>query len=240
MEPARFIWRALRSRFRDHRGELSAIRRHIRPGDVVCDIGANKGSFLYWLSRWCQHGRVVAFEPQADLAEYLVMMCRNLQLNNTTIEHSAVFSKTGEQQLFIPLDHKPGASLIQTPHDGDTGIVSVPTVSLDDYFSDDTRVAVLKVDVEGAEKHVFDGARRILERDMPLLVFECESRHIDGNMSDVFSYLEDLGYRGSFVQQGQTRPLSFFNEDIHQKRDGDYFWKKRGYCSNFIFVRDIK
>jgi hypothetical protein len=61
----RFAIRALKARFRDHSAELSVIKRHIRRGDIVCDVGANKGSFVYWLSRWAgKSGRVVAFEPQ--------------------------------------------------------------------------------------------------------------------------------------------------------------------------------
>ncbi|WP_441237475.1 FkbM family methyltransferase [Bradyrhizobium sp. 930_D9_N1_4] len=236
-ERTRFLWRALRSRFRDHRAELSAILNHVRPGDIVCDVGANKGSFLYWLSRWSAHGRAVAFEPQQDLADYLTRMCAVLPLQNVTIEAKAVFSQTGRGELFVPKGHKPGASLSKNGLSYATiETVPVPVVALDDYFSTNDRISVVKIDVEGAEIGVFEGAERIVKRDKPLLVFECESRHLVGrSISDVFLYLEKLGYRGSFIQRGRVFPVSQFREDVHQSNDGQWFWKKADYCSNFIF-----
>lgn len=236
-EVPRFLWRAVRSRFRDHRAELAAIRGYIKPGALACDVGANKGSFLYWLSRWCEGGKVVAFEPQPDLAAYLAKMRSALSLENVQIEASAVFSESGTRELFIPEGHKPGASLSTAGLSYATlHAITVPTVALDDYFSESQKVSVLKIDVEGAETEVFRGAERILRKDMPLLVFECEARHISaGTISDVFRQLEKIGYRGSFVDRGCIRPVSQFREDVHQSRDGEWFWKKSSYCPNFLF-----
>ena len=210
---------------------------HIQPGDLVCDVGANKGSFLYWLSKWSAPGRVVAFEPQLDLAAYLTRMCTELPLQNVTIEAKAVFSETGSKEFFVPKGHQPGASLskeglsyavIETVH--------VPVVALDDYFGVNDRISVLKIDVEGAEVGVFEGAERILRKDMPLLVFECESRHLgDLRISDVFNHPENIGYLRSFIQRGHVFPISQFREEVHQRRDGEWFWKRSGYCPNFIF-----
>ena len=59
----RFLWRAFRNRFRDSQIELSELKKHLEPSDITCDIGANKGSFTYWLSKWFYNGKVIAFEP---------------------------------------------------------------------------------------------------------------------------------------------------------------------------------
>src|SRR5580700_7398956 len=100
-EIARFLLRGLKARFRDQRAEFDIIRRHVRPGDIVCDIGANKGSFIYWLSRWCRGGRVVAFEPQPQFAQHLADVCRALRLDNVTVEAKAVYAHSGTQDLFV-------------------------------------------------------------------------------------------------------------------------------------------
>jgi len=235
---ARFRWRAWKARFRDQRAELAVIRREIRRGQTVCDIGANKGSFTYWLAKWAWPGRVVAFEPQAELAEYVRLACQALGLTNVTVEAKAVHARSGVLSLFIPGEKdSPGATLVAKAAAGAPGrSIEVPVVSLDEYFPADVPISVLKVDVEGAERGVFEGAQRILRQYGPLLVFECENRHLEsGSVHDVFAYLEQFGYQGSFVCGSRLRPLAEFDAAIHQRNDGERFWDAKDYCNNFVF-----
>ena len=236
-ETIRFRVRALKARFRDQKAEFDVIRQHLRPRDIACDIGANKGSFINWLSRWVHDGRVVAFEPQPDLAHYLTNICRVMGLGNVRVEAKAVYSHSGDQDFFVPKGHQPGASLGHRAAEGESfTTLSVPTIALDDYFDASDKITLLKIDVEGAELGVFKGAERILRQHAPLLVFECENRHLaPGNVQDVFSYLESLGYEGSFVCGNQVLPLSGFDAAVHQRQVGDWFWKSKDYSNNFIF-----
>jgi FkbM family methyltransferase len=232
-----FRHRALKALLRDQKAEFEIIRRHIRRGDIVCDIGANKGSFIYWLSRWVGDGRVVAFEPQPDLARGLADVCRVIGLDNVRVEAKAVYSRSGDQELFLPTGHQPGASLLQASVQGQRfTTLSVPTIALDDYFAESDGVTLLKIDVEGAELDVLKGAERILRRHGPLLVFECENRHLaPGRVQDVFSWLGTLGYTGSFIRHQRVLPLCEFDAAVHQRSDGDWFWKSKDYCNNFVF-----
>lgn len=238
-ESLRFRIRALRALFRDQRAELVEIWQHLRPGDIACDIGANKGSFIYWLSWWVREGRVVAFEPQPELARRLQEICRVIGLPNVTVEAKAVHSLAGQQTLYVPVGHQPGASLKRSDMPSSEVItLSVPVVALDEYFGERDRVALLKIDVEGAELGVFKGAERILRHQTPLLVFECENRHhAPGDFGDVFSYLASLGYEGSFVCRNQLLPIAQFDAAVHQRQEGEWFWKSREYCNNFIFKK---
>jgi FkbM family methyltransferase len=235
-EASRFLVRLLRSRFRDHWTELAELRRHIRRGEVVCDIGANKGSFLYWLARWSAPGKAIAFEPQPDLAAGLSRLCTKFSLGNVVVEQAAVGASTGIRELFVPEGHQPSGSLFKPP--GASTAIKVPTVALDDYLSADQRVSAIKIDVEGAELDVLLGAKRTLSQFMPLLIVECD-RHLTSidRMNETFSFLSDLGYSGVFVSGRQLVPLSNFDLDRHQNTDGEWFWKQKGYCNNFIFRR---
>ena len=112
----------------------------------------------------------------------------------------------------------------------------MPVVALDDYFKESDRITLLKIDVEGAELAVFKGAERILRQHAPLLIFECENRHLaPGNVQDVFSYLAGFGYEGSFICRHRRLPISQFDAAVHQRQDGEWFWKSKDYCNNFIF-----
>ena len=187
-ESIRYRIRTLKARFRDQRVEFDAIKEHLSPDAIACDIGANKGSFTYWLARWCPHGRVIAFEPQPEFAGRLSGICKTLGLDNVTVEAKAVWLRSGQHELFVPQDHLPGASLNGPPAETtDLKILTVPTVSLDDYFNESAKVALLKIDAEGAELDIMKGAERILRQHGPLLVFECENRHLaPGTVGDVF------------------------------------------------------
>lgn len=233
----RFRVRALKARFRDQKVEFGVIRRYLHSTDIACDIGANKGSFIYWLSSWCSNGGVVAFEPQPELARGLEQICRIIKLDNVKVEAKAVYSHSGMQDLFVPKGHQPGASLgRQALQDENFDILSVPLVALDSYFSEHDKIGLLKIDAEGAEFDILKGAERILRQHAPLLVFECENRHLaHGSVNDVFSYLESLGYEGYFVCRDQLLAIAKFDAAVHQRQNGEWFWKSKDYCNNFIF-----
>ena len=89
-----------------------------------------------------------------------------------------LFTFRNNQDLFVPAGHQPSASLISRKMETENvTTVSVPVVALDDYFDENDKVALFKIDVEGAELALLRGAERILRRQAPLLVFECENRH---------------------------------------------------------------
>ena len=137
--------------FRDQTAEFDVIGRHLRPGEIACDIGANKGSFIYWLSRWC--GRAGWSRSSRS---------RNWPVAVRGLPRDRAWQRDGRSQggLFAfrragivrPAGHSPGASLTQ----GGARLksfttLSVPVVSLDDYFDANDKIALLKIDVEGAE-----------------------------------------------------------------------------------------
>jgi Methyltransferase FkbM domain len=112
--------------------------------------------------------------------------------------------------------------------------------SLDDYFSESERISLLKINVEGVELQVLRGAERILRTFSPMLVLECENRHLhNASVADVFRYLLSIGYHGQFVSRGRLFPVSLFDASIHQRTNGEWFWKNKDYCNNFVFTHGV-
>jgi hypothetical protein len=153
----------------------------------------------------------------------------------------AAYSSSGIGTLYVPNDNPQGASMnCKFRGASDRFEMKVPTTALDDYFGEDERVTLLKIDVEGAELKVFKGAERILRQHSPLLVFECENRHLGQNgVEEVFAYLRTLGYEGRFVCGWRLLPLSCFDPKIHQAGEGEFYWKEKGYCNNFVFAKPM-
>jgi hypothetical protein len=118
--------------------------------------------------------------------------------------------------------------------------VAVPVVTLDEYFRGEARrIAALKVDVEGHELAVLRGARRVLERHAPLVVVECEVRHVgEDGVRAVLQFFAERGYRGQFVRRGRLVPVEQFDPAVHQKSTGGRFWDSKDYCNNFVMRKD--
>lgn len=238
----RFIYRNLKARFRDQRQEIKALLAHIQPGGSVVDCGANKGSYIWTLSRAAgENGQVIAFEPQRKLAAYLREMAQSCGLRNVRIEEKGISDHAGTMQLMIPGgDTSPGASLEQSIlQREDCATYPVAVVSLDEYFTARTRkISAIKIDVEGHEFAVLRGAQNILKQDAPLLVFECEQRHLTGTtVMEILAWLQAQGYDGWFILRGALRPIAEFRIELHQKQQGERFWDAPDYCNNFIMKK---
>lgn len=236
----RFTYRAWKARLRDQRLEIALTRALVRPGDLVADAGANKGAYVYWLRASVgQAGKVLAYEPQPTLADYLRRACEVFRWSNVHVSEVALSNRVGTSVLHVPgFGVAPGASLEPSVLDLTPGTrFECGVDTLDRQLEGLGTLRFLKVDVEGHELAVFQGAERTLRRNRPHLLFECEVRHLTKHtMVDVFSFLESLGYEGFLLLDGSLLPVDLFDPSIHQPRNVPQFWKQPGYHNNFLFV----
>jgi FkbM family methyltransferase len=236
----RFLHRAYKARFRDQRSEILAALSVIRHGDTAVDVGANKGAYLYWLRRAVgASGKVFAYEPQPALARYLQSVCAAMKWKNVTVLDCALSNSPGVRMLHVPgAGVSPGASLEQAVVEAcPSHSYECQVDTLDRQLQNAGRVTFLKVDVEGHELQVFRGSAEILSAHEPVILFECEARHLrQQSMEDVFAFLHGFGYEGAFFSPGGLRPLREFDPKVHQRQDSERFWDAPGYCNNFLFV----
>lgn len=231
----KWIYRAYRYRLKLEPQEISLLLRYLNPGDVGVDVGAHKGAYTYWMSRAVgAQGRVYAFEPQPVLAGGLKSLAAR-RAPNVVVENLGLSSAPGTLTLKVPGgDSSPGASFEggDAAEGGQSYPVSVTT--LDCYFEaqPDRPVRLLKCDAEGHELEVFRGGSGLLAAHHPCLLFECERRHRpSGRVDDVFAFLEDIGYRGYFIQRSGPQDIDRFDPDLHQAESG-----APGYVNNFLFL----
>ena len=89
--------------------------------------------------------------------------------------------------------------------------ITVQTRRLDDY--DFRSVGLVKVDVEGHELKVLQGAEGTLRRNRPTLIVEAEERHRTHAVDSVVEFLAALGYRGYFLRGGVFDPIENIDAD---------------------------
>lgn len=237
-----FLYRAFKYRYIEDKPELAYITKSINKGDTVLDIGSHKGGYLYWLRKSVgEEGLVYAYEPQPTLFYYLEKFISAYQFKNIKLEHAGVSSKKGNLKLFIPKAEgltSPGATFEERPLVESGHYIDVPVLQIDEALKDrKNKVSLIKIDVEGHELEVFKGAEELLMEDKPKLLFECENRHLNNRtVHDVFNYLKDLGFEGSFFKNGALKPLDQFDPKTDQAIDSNKeIENKKAYCNNFVF-----
>jgi FkbM family methyltransferase len=237
----RFIHRGIKARHIDHRAELRALLGALSHTDVAVDVGAHKGSFVWPLSRAVPKGHVVAFEPQPFLASYLRRACRSAHLDNVFVEGVGVSDRSGLKRLAIIEGgtHSHGASFeVALAEREPCRFIDVPVVSLDDYFSDQqSKIGAIKIDVEGHELSVLKGAVAIIAAYRPTILCEAEDRHKgSGTVATVLDFMANQNYNSYFFMKSKLRPVSEFDQTIHQRDIGGRFWNAADYCNSFLFT----
>jgi len=146
----------------------------------VVDVGANFGYFTCLAGTLIGaggNGRIFAFEPNPKLA---TLLRRNMEINwsMAPIEFHAVAVAdfSGEVTLHIPHAHGANASL-SALDSSDADHVEVQAVRLDDLIPADVQVDIMKIDVEGHEFGVLNGAKAVIERAPEIKVIMEWSRH---------------------------------------------------------------
>jgi FkbM family methyltransferase len=151
------------------------------PGDVVLDVGAQFGDFALLCAKGLGAKRVVAFEPHP---ENFRILQKNLALNGEVrVEAEKVLvSDRNDADTTIS-----GSRTVQTSGAGPR--LQVQSRTLDSYgFS---QVSLLKIDVEGYELQVLEGARDLLQRLHPRVILETHSLRLDRAVDD---FLRERGY----------------------------------------------
>ena len=239
IQKLRLIQRAHRYRNRHDPAELEAIRRALRPGSTVLDIGAHKGAYTYWMSKWSRPGgRLIAFEPQPDLAAKLQSLYASS--GDISVMHGAVGSSEGTITLHIPGEGPShGASIREL--DAPDGVVirevEVPCFTLESITRDNAleRLDLIKCDTEGAERDIFHAGREVLRKFTPTVLVECEKRHANDDadpVGELWAIFRELGYEGHCFCGGRLIPIEEFDYAKHQSDPDD----KPNYGNNFFFT----
>jgi len=155
----------------------TALQKHLRPGMVFFDIGANIGFFSLLAARLVgPQGRVVAFEADPEVAARLREHISRNGFLWITPEQRAMWSESMAVS-FARTDPvtSPDRGLGHVVSVTSASTIQVDATSLDDFTRTGLVPDFLKCDVEGAEVEVFRGAQRLLAEKRPGILCEMHS-----------------------------------------------------------------
>jgi len=177
--------------------EFPFIARYLRTDDTAVDVGANIGIYVLWISRFLgTRGRLIAFEPVPETHARLSEQISQNGLRGIVLERRAVTNIAGSIQITTGKDME-NYVLMDAGKIGDSQ--TVETVTLDEYARSNSiqEIHFLKVDVEGAEPLVLDGADSLLkERRIAVVQFEVGEhwRRFGRELSSTAERLRQYGY----------------------------------------------
>ena len=195
------------------RKETEYVRQIVRPGWVCVDVGACFGWYSVLLGQAVgESGQVHAFEPVKPNFECLTENVALNEAGNVQINNLALSNRPGKLQLFLPLD---GVSASIRPHASlsKCAVLESDVTTLDAYaeWARFTRLDFLKADIEGGELLFLEGGRKTLQQFKPILLLEIQAhstRLFGHEPAVIFSFLQDLGYRGSYIaEDGSLVPI---------------------------------
>lgn len=201
-------------------------QRHLRPGSVFFDVGANIGLYTVSASnRIGAAGSTVAFEAHPRIFAFLERnVARNCR-HPVVVENLAVGAETGSTRIAYNASNPGQSRVARGAQAGD----AVGMVTLDDYCASRGIGAIdyLKIDVEGYETHVLRGARAIVAASPDILIqTEFDPKHLStyGRAGDLAELLLGWGMRPHSIgwHDGVPRPL-----DTLENFSGEVVWSWR-------------
>jgi FkbM family methyltransferase len=195
--------------------------------DVLCtldrdsiDVGAHDGCYVHFLRKQSRH--VLAFEPIPWMAADLVRKFPH----RVTVRPEALSRADGSATLHMPVVNGhfvPGCSTISelasSTYGGNSRDLAVPVRTLDGVYAGD--VGFIKIDVEGHEIEVLEGARETIARCRPNFLIEVVERLSPDGVRAVSAFLGQGGYEGFFAHRWRMLRAGAFDAASLQ-REEDY------------------
>lgn len=168
--------------------DFEAVLRQIyetilKPGDVAIDVGAHIGSHTFPMAVAVgPKGRVYAFEPIPSCYKHIAK-----SLNHEFCDYrkcvklfrDAIGADNTRSEFVVEVDAPAYSGLQTRTYEASTALKRIPikvrkldTIFLESFFNRLRRLNYIKVDAEGGEYHIFQGAQELLDRFRPLVTFE--------------------------------------------------------------------
>ena len=207
------------------KGTIQLLEQFLKPEATFLDIGANIGLMSAIAAKSVgENGRVWAVEANPKTIDILNYNLNLNQLKNVSVLPIGVSDRTGTAKIYENGSvNRGGALLIQQ---GASEGVEIRIERLDDLFEADTRLDVVKIDVEGMEPAVISGGKNWFTQQQPILIVEVSDvreNQSGATPQETMTSIRELGDYRFFKQKGtkerRGKLLSVLSEHDLPKHD---------------------
>lgn len=209
LNPSDFMQSALFWLGEQDRWDVFHIKRLVVPGAVIFDVGANVGYYSLVIAAALNGNcETHAFEPNPETYDRLA---RHIELNGmgaSVFAHRLALSDAIGSGKIVERDGNSGAASVETSGDGEVALTTL------DAFCGArglARIDFIKVDIEGLEERMLNGARETLQRHRPALLVELNPSTLTRENSSaerVAELLRSLGYELYEARRERLLPLN--------------------------------
>jgi len=198
------------------------MKKSIDRNSNCIDIGCHKGEILELIFKYSPEGKHYAFEPIPYLFEALTKKYKN----KATILPYALSDSTGFSTFQLVKNAPAYSGIKRRKYDipnPEIEEINVELKTLDEVIPADEKIHFIKIDVEGGEFGVIKGAKNLLKRNKPTILFECGKGACDyygTNPLDLFDFItNDIGLHiftlKSFIKNSLPLTRTQFENCFH-------------------------
>ncbi len=204
----------------------NAIMKKVLQADSNCvDVGCHKGEILSVMIKQAPDGKHFGFEP----IPYLYQNLKNHFNGKATIYPFALADTNGTSTFQLVKNAPAYSGIKKRKYDVDVPDIEeieVELKKLDDVIPGSLNIDLIKIDVEGAEFGVLKGARRLILKSKPYIIFEFglgASDFYETKPSDLFAFFEETGLcistLKSFIKNEKPLTLEAFTQLYNLNRE---------------------
>lgn len=168
------------------------LKNYLSDNSTCVDVGAHKGEILDLFIKYAPNGKHFAFEPIPMLFNLL-----KKKYTNQSIYPYAISDVSGDT-TFQFVKNAPAYSGIKkrkyATENPEIEEINVQTIPLDDLIPKNQKIDLIKIDVEGGEFQVLKGAKNVIVKNKPKIIFECgkgASEYYGTTPEELYSFIDN-------------------------------------------------
>ena len=212
--------RLQRSIKRSDEQEINLVKKFIKSGTDSIDVGVYRGVYSYEMSKYSE--KVHSFEPNPIIFKYinknLKKFIKNIHLYNFALSNQnktinlkiPIRNSNSNKEIFEEYYEMGKATIHNENNFENYENFEIQTKKIDE-LNFDNKISFIKIDVEGHELEVIEGAINTIKRDKPVLLVEIEKQYTKKEVAESINFINSLGYKSYFFNKKDLKSTTELN-----------------------------